>query len=123
SAEAARGPAVLSTPGEGGRVRVRPGGSGLLALGDLAAEFGRRLGWQRGAHQRPDLRLLELDVLAGGHDELAEQLLELAVVRTELVQAGQHLLGVLLLPGRLVGQRVTGLQAVPYGGPEVHLLQ
>src|SRR5256886_4405389 len=107
----------------GRRVRVRPGGSGLLALGDLAAEFGRRLGWQRGAHQRPDLRLLELDVLAGVHDELAEQLLELAVVRAELVQAGQHLLGVLLLPGRLVGQRVTGPQAVPYGGPEVHLLQ
>jgi hypothetical protein len=42
-------------------------------------------------------------VSAGCPGELGEQLLELRVAGVELVQAGEALLGFLLLPGRLVG--------------------
>jgi len=53
---------------------MRAGGRGLLPLGDL------------GAQSRPHRGLLELDVLPGGPDELAEQLFELRVADVELGQ-------------------------------------
>src|SRR5437763_5941102 len=102
---------------------MRPRRRGLLALGNLLRDLGRGFGAQGGPQQRPHLRLLELDVLPGVHDELPQQLLELRVTRAELVQVIEHLLGGLLLAGRLVGQRVTGLDVVAHGRPEVHLLE
>jgi hypothetical protein len=56
----------------------------LLAVGDLAAQLARCLSGQSRAQSRPDLRLLECDVLPGGHDGLAEQLLELRIALAEL---------------------------------------
>jgi len=56
-------------------------------------------------------------------DERTEQLLELRIAGLELVQPGEHLLGLLLLPGRLVGQRVPGRVVLAHSRPEIHLLQ
>jgi hypothetical protein len=45
------------------RVRVRPRGRGLLALGDLGAQLGCPLGVQGGAQPGPHHGLLQLDML------------------------------------------------------------
>src|SRR5580704_10145465 len=105
------------------RVRVRPGGRGHLALGDLGAQLGRPLGVQGGAQPRPHRGLLEPDVLPRGPGERGEQRLELRVAGVELVELGQYFLGFLLLAGGLVSQRVAVGQVITHDRPEVHLLQ
>ena len=48
---------------------------------------------------------------------------QLRVARVELVQLGQYFLGLLLLAGGLVGQRIAVGKVVTHDRPEVHLLQ
>jgi hypothetical protein len=101
---------------------VRAGRRGLLAGLQLAAEVLCLLLGHGGAESRPDVVLLVVDVLAAGAGELGEELLELRGAGVELVELVEHLLALVLLADRGVGQLVTVGQVLAHGGPEVHLL-
>jgi hypothetical protein len=83
------------------------------SLGDLGAQLGCPLGVQGGAQSRPHRGLLELDVLPGGPDERAEQLLELRVAGVEL---GQYFLGFLLLSGQAMTASIVFFSALGWAG-------
>ena len=91
-------------------------GAVFLACSRLVPELGGFGLGQGGPQGRPDLRFLERDVVPGGLDELAEQPVELWVVRVELVQLGEYFFAFLLLADGLVGELVAVRQCFRTAG-------
>jgi hypothetical protein len=86
---------------------MRPGWRGLLGLRKLVPKADRFGFGERGTQRGPHLGFLEGDVFPACLDELAEQRLELRVVRIQLVQLGEDFIGFLLLADGLAGELVA----------------